>query len=167
MKCFPCKLQQRHLEANQMLSFYTTTGMCENGTATLKTHQVFFLFTLPRRSLKTQQSSSAILHLCLGKIQAEKSHHFRYVFVFQKHHFFISVYGRPNIKNKAACLKKFLRRNMDWALDRGWLAYLLVTRYICVIDRTWGQDIVSLTLKSLLLTGPLSCQNHIGEVQKL
>ena len=65
---FPPTLQWRNLKANQIFSFYTTTGMFENGTATVKTHPLFSVHSTPKEFEDTQ-SSSAILHLYLGKLK--------------------------------------------------------------------------------------------------
>ena len=65
-----------------MFYFYTTTGTFENGTSTLKTHQVFSVHTIPE-----EFEDTTIIIMCLGKTQAEKSHHFHYVIVSKKLHF--------------------------------------------------------------------------------
>ena len=80
---FPPTLQWRNLKANQIFSFYTTTGMFENGTATVKTHQLFSVHTTPK---EFEDTTIIIGHFAFvfGKTQAEKSHHFRYIIIFQK-----------------------------------------------------------------------------------
>jgi len=56
----------------------------ENGTFTPKNHIKYFLSTLCRKNLKTQQSPAAILDLCFRKTRAEKSRDYRDVIVFEK-----------------------------------------------------------------------------------
>ena len=103
------------------------------------------------RNLKTQQSP-VILELCLTQIWSRRSHHYRDIIVFEKLRWcFQSVHtktksqsfqipqvwrafsnssvfvtdqcgGRPNCRNKAACVFQFHRRSVDsarmsWALD--------------------------------------------------
>ena len=99
MTCFSSTLHRRNLKAHQMFYFYTTSGIFENGTSTLKTHQVFSVHTTPVEF----EDTTIIIGLVFGENSSRELTSFSLCYRFQKAPFFISVDGRPNVKNKAAC----------------------------------------------------------------
>ena len=100
---FPPTLQWRNLKANQIFSFYTTTGMFENGTATVKTHQLFSVHTT---LVEFEDTTIIIGHFAFvfGENSSREISSFSLYNHFPKASFFISVDGRPNLEDKAACL---------------------------------------------------------------
>ena len=103
MTCFSSTLHRRNLKAHQMFYFYTTSGIFENGTSTLKTHQVFSVHTTP---VEFEDTTIIIGHFAFvfGENSSREISSFSLYNHFPKASIFISVDGRPNLKDKAACL---------------------------------------------------------------